>query len=631
MTESPGTASRAGREALIAEAMLKSRRPADPDRDWWRGAMFYEVYVRSFRDGDGDGVGDLGGVLEKLDYLASLGVDGIWLSPFYPSPGKDFGYDISDFRNVDPQFGSLEDLMELVERCHESGLKLLLDFIPCHTSEEHPWFAESRRSREGARADWYVWADAAPDGGPPNNWLSSFGGGSAWTWEPRRQQYYYHPFLTCQPALNLRNDEVLEAVIDALRFWLDLGVDGFRLDAVQCLLCDEKLRSNPARFPGDDQVRLGGGPGNPFARQQHLFDRDLPDAIPILERLRAAVSDYEPARALIGELADVDSSRFAVKYTVDGERLHAVYDFDLINTDQTLEQWMEQLDIRSSFIGSGWLINCFTNHDSVRAVSNLTGFAEREGRAAEAAKLLLFLQATLRGGGILFQGEELGLPQPEIAFEDLQDPWSINLWPDFVGRDGVRTPLPWDGDAPNAGFSESESPWMPVAEAHLPLAVAAQEEDAGSVLSFFRDLMRWRRATPVLRLGQERSGARDVAPLIAFDRFDTRQRLTILLNFSLQERWYPVRRPARLMPDVPGAHGEMGEKGLRLPGLGFAVLDRTPDRAAGGAPQAGADGNAAENAPETAPGDSPDGADGRAETPGHGPGGAGAAEAAGAR
>ena len=607
MTAGAAPSLNAGREALIAEAMLQPRRPADPDRDWWRGAMFYEVYVRSFRDGDGDGVGDLQGVLEKVDYLASLGVDGIWLSPFYPSPGEDFGYDISDFRNVDPQLGSLGDLMELVERCHAAGLKILLDFIPCHTSAEHPWFAESRRARTGPRADWYVWADAAPDGGPPNNWLSSFGGGSAWTWEPRRQQYYYHPFLDCQPALNLRNDEVLEAVVEALRFWLDLGVDGFRLDAVQCLVCDDKLRSNPPRFPGDDQVRLGGGPGNPFARQQHLFDRDLPDAIPILERFRAAVADYTPARALIGELADVDSSRFAVKYTVDGARLHAVYDFDLINTDQTLEQWMEQLDIRSAFIGSGWLMNCFTNHDSVRAVSNLTAFAEQAGRAREAAKLLLFLQATLRGGGILFQGEELGLPQPEMAWEDLRDPWSINLWPDFVGRDGVRTPLPWDGAAAHGGFSEAE-PWMPVAPAHLPLAVAAQERDPDSVLAFFRALMRWRRETPVLRMGGERSGARDHAPLIAFDRHDTREYLTIVLNFSLTERWYPVDAPARLLPGVPGAQGELAEQGLRLPGLGFAALDRTPARASAGGPApVRAPSTAAATGPATGPAADPRG------------------------
>ncbi|MEE4119724.1 MAG: alpha-amylase family glycosyl hydrolase [Paracoccaceae bacterium] len=582
MTDRPGNTGGAGREALIAEAMLKPRRPPDPERDWWRGAMFYEVYIRSFRDADGDGVGDLGGLSEKIDYLASLGVDGLWLSPFYPSPGADFGYDISDFRNVDPQMGDMGDLLRLIESAHDRGLKVLLDFIPCHTSIAHAWFRESRQGRDGPRADWYIWADAAPDGGPPNNWLSSFGGGSAWTWEPRRQQYYYHPFLDCQPALNLRNPDVLDAVIDALRFWLDHGVDGFRLDAVQCLCCDKHLRDNPPRLAGDDEVRLGGGPGNPFARQQHVFDRDLPDAIPVLERLRQAVEGYDPPRALIGELADVDSSRVAVKYTVDGERLHAVYDFDLINTDQTLEQWMEQLDTRSAFICSGWLVNCFTNHDSVRAVSNLTAFAHTEAEQREAAKLILFLAATLRGGAILFQGEELGLPQPELSLEELRDPWSINLWPDFVGRDGVRTPIPWDDAAPACGFTEGE-PWMDVADAHRGLAVTRQEEDPGSVLTFFRALMRWRRELPVLRLGEERSGRCD-APLVVFDRFDEAAHLTMVLNFSTQERWHLAEAPARLLPGVPGCDAELTGQGLRLPPLGFAVLDRmqAPAKGKGG-------------------------------------------------
>lgn len=568
-----GRSLRAGRESQIAEALLKPSKTHAPGADWWRGAMFYEIYVRSFKDSDGDGIGDLPGVLAKIDYLASLGVDGIWLSPFYQSPQRDYGYDISDFYSVDPSQGSLDDVRRLIELCHARKLKLLLDFVPCHSSSEHPWFAESRRSRSGPKANWYIWADAATDGGPPNNWLSSFGGGSAWTWEPRRQQYYYHPFLDCQPALNLRNAAVLEAVIDALRFWLDLGVDGFRLDAVQCLCCDDKLRSNPPRFEGDDEVRLGGGPGNPFARQLHFFDRDLPDAIPILERLRAAVEDYDPPRALIGELADVDSSRFAVKYTADGERLHAVYDFDLINVDQTLEQWMEQFDIRTSYIGSGWLMNCFTNHDSVRAVSNLLAFAVEAGRGTEAAKLLLFLQATLRGGGIVFQGEELGLTQPQLDFEHLTDPWSINLWPDFVGRDGVRTPIPWESGLPHGGFSTAR-PWLPCVEEHLPLAVDRQEQDPDSVLNFFRQLMAWRRRQPVLRVGRETAGAAANAPLVVFDRISPDHHLTIVLNFSLEERCFEAGEKAVLSREAPGSGARLQGQQLQLPGLSFAVLDR---------------------------------------------------------
>jgi len=574
VTQGSDTRLGADREALIAEAMLMPTSEARPGRDWCRGSIFYEIYIRSFADSDGDGVGDLGGILERMDYLASLGVDGIWLSPFFPSPGEDFGYDITDFKNVDPQMGSLNDVMEIIKACHARDLTILFDFIPCHTSIQHDWFAESRRSRDNPRADWYVWADAAADGGPPNNWLSSFGGGSAWTWEPRRQQYYYHPFLSCQPALDLRNTAVMDAMLDALRFWLDMGVDGFRLDAVQCLTYDPHLRSNPPRYAGDDAVRLGGGPANPFARQQHLFDRDQPDAIPMLEAFRALVEEYEPSRVLIGELADVDSSRCAVKYTMDGKRLNAVYDFDLINTDQTFEHWMELLNIRSAYIKSGWLMHCLTNHDSVRAVSNVTDYAVEAGRGTEAAKLLLFLQATLRGGGIVFQGEELGLPQPDVAFEALRDPWSINLWPDFVGRDGVRSPFPWNASEPHCGFSTGQ-PWMPVAPEHLCHDVCTQESAPDSVLSFFRALMTWRREMPVLRTGRERVGPPDSSHLISFERYDGAERLTVVLNFSLQENFYHNKPHSCRLAKVPGSKAQVTEHGVRLPPLGFAVLDHS--------------------------------------------------------
>ena len=243
-----------GRETLIAEALLD---PSEPERhEWWRGAMFYEVYLRSFRDSDGDGIGDLAGLQEKLDYIQSLNVDGIWLSPFYPSPQKDFGYDITDFCAVDPTFGTLDEFDRLLADAHNRGLAVLIDIVPCHTSDEHPWFQESRRDPDGTMGDWYIWADPAHDGGPPNNWLSSFGG-PAWTWDPRRSQYYYHPFLTCQPALNLRNPDTLAAMLNVLRFWMGRGVDGFRMDAVQCLTCDPMLRSNPP-CPEGESIRNSG-------------------------------------------------------------------------------------------------------------------------------------------------------------------------------------------------------------------------------------------------------------------------------------------------------------------------------------------------------------------------------------
>ena len=554
----------------ITEALLRSRENFTDRTVWWRGAMFYEVYVRSFNDSNGDGIGDLPGVIQKLDYLAGLGVDGIWLSPFYPSPQKDFGYDITDLRGVDPIHGTLDDMIELIREAHARELKILTDFVPCHTSNAHPWFLQSRQSRDNPKADWYVWADAAEDGGPPNNWLSSFGG-SAWQWEPRRAQYYYHPFLDCQPALNMRCMEARCAVSDAMKFWRDLGVDGFRLDAIQCLSYDKALRSNPPRMADDDDVMLGGGPNNPFSRQTHHFDRDVADAMDVIETIRHELCDDHPDFVLIGELADVDSSRYAIKYTADDlKRLHAVYDFDMIHTGDSLGGWIETLQVRDRFIGSGWLMNVFTNHDSVRAVSNLLKFAVEADRRDDAAKLLLFMQSTLRGGGIVFQGEELGLPQPELKFEELSDPWGINLWPDFEGRDGVRTPIPWQADAPNGGFSDG-TPWLTVSDAHLPLAVDRQEKDRGSVLNFFRALMKWRRKSELVRLGEEEVHDADLAPLIVYDRIQGDQRLTFVTNFSLEDHFVPVKGKA-VIEKLPGTRLKAGENGVHVPGLGFGAF-----------------------------------------------------------
>lgn len=569
------------RETLIAEAMLGSQPQACTRQEWWRGAVFYEVYVRSFRDTTGSGVGDLRGVTSKLDYLADLGVDGIWLSPFYPSPQKDFGYDITDFRNVDPLHGTMDDFAGLLEEAHARKLKVLIDFVPGHTSDEHPWFLQSRADRNNPRADWYVWADAARDGGPPSNWLSSFGG-SAWTWDARRSQYYYHPFLECQPALDLQNPAVLAAVIDDLKFWLDLGVDGFRVDAVQCLACDPSFRSNPPAPPEGSHVWIGGGPNNPFGRQIHLFDRDVPESVPIMEKLREAVAPYVPERVLIGELADVDSSRISEKYTLEGRRFHAVYDFDLINAAADKHALIDKLRLRCEFVRTGWLMNVFTNHDSMRAVSNLAGFAVQRGCAGEAARMLLFMQVTLQGGGIIYQGEELGLTHPKLTFEQLQDPWGRNLWPDFQGRDGARTPMPWRANAPDGGFTDGGRAWLPVVEEHLRCAVDLQQQDPDSCLSFVKSLLQWRRQEALLRCGGERVHGPQLAPLVVYDRHDQQRCLTFVVNFSLEERWFPLQ-PEMQPLDVVGSATGRTPHGLRLPPLGFAVIEcARPQRSAVG-------------------------------------------------
>lgn len=560
------------RETLLAEYAMAPKLEPPVRAAWWRGAVIYEVYLRSFRDSDGDGIGDLRGVLEKLDYIVGIGVDALWLSPFYPSPQKDFGYDATDLRNVDPIAGSMADFLELLEVVHARGLKLLLDFIPAHTSDEHPWFVESRSSRDNPRADWYVWADAARDGCPPNNWLSSFGGG-AWEWEPRRSQYYYHPFLACQPALNLQNTAVLDAVIGEMRFWLDLGVDGFRLDAVQCLACDPELRSNPPSPSSGSPILLGGGPNNPFRRQLHEFDRDVPEAVPILQRLRDAVSDYEPERILIGELADVDSSSAAEKYTAEGKAFHAIYDFDLINGSTEVGSLAAILRRRDAYLRTGWLYNVFTNHDSKRAISNLAAFAMDAGQGPAAARMLLFLQLTLKGGCAIFQGEELGLPHPQLPREALRDPWGLALWPDFEGRDGGRTPMPWMADAPHAGFTEGCESWLPVPPEHRPLAVDRQEADPDSTLAFLRRFLAWRRDQPVLKWGGEIVHDAKLAPLLSYDRFDDRMTLRCIVNFSLDERLFPASCGWNCV-QAPGCVATREEVGLVLPPLGLGLLSR---------------------------------------------------------
>ncbi|QUS35488.1 alpha-amylase family glycosyl hydrolase [Falsirhodobacter algicola] len=540
------------------------------DRDWWRGAMIYQVYVRSFRDTNGDGIGDLRGVLEGLDHIAGLGVDAIWLSPFYKSPQKDFGYDITDFRLVDPTAGTMDDFMSLLQAAHERGLKLLLDFIPCHTSDEHPWFRESRQSCDNPKADWYVWADKARDGCAPNNWLSSFGG-PAWEWEPRRAQYYYHPFLKEQPALNLHNPEVMDHLLAEMRFWTDLGIDGFRIDAAQCVSWDRDLRSNPPVGREGSNALIGGGPTNPFGAQHHIFDRHAEGSDDIFRRLRTFAEAEDVV--LIGEIADIDTIRHASDFTQEGERLHAVYDFGLINCRPDVDAITGQLHRREEFLGNGWLYNVFTNHDSTRAVSNLTHFAIGEHRVA-AAKMLLFMQMTLKGGGVIFQGEELGLPHPKLAYEDMVDPWAKAFWPTFEGRDGARTPFPWTDEEPYGGFS-TVKPWLPMPAEHLPLSVARQDGQEGSVMQFLADFTKWRKDSDLLRLGTEAMSQGERAPIISWRRRHEEEEMRFLVNFSTDTAFMPLDAEWHLVP-APGCVTTRGDHGVSLDALQFAIARREP-------------------------------------------------------
>ena len=488
--------------------------------EWWRGATIYQVYPRSFADTNGDGVGDLPGVTAHLDHIASLGVDAIWLSPFFASPMKDFGYDIADYRSVDPIFGTLADFDALLASAHALGLRVLIDQVWSHTSDQHDWFRESRSSRDNPKADWYVWADAKPDGSPPNNWQSVFHGPS-WTWDARRGQYYLHNFLAAQPDLNLHHPAVQDAILDTAKFWLDRGVDGFRLDALNFAMHDPALRDNPP--VSDPEARRL----RPFDFQHHLHNQSH-GAIPgFLERVRALFDSYPGARFTVAEVGGEQADREMKLFTQGPARLHSAYGFNFLYADRlTARLIAETMALWPGAEDEGWPSWAFSNHDAPRVVTRwLRGSADPEGLA----RLAMLLLVALRGNIFLYQGEELGLPQGDVPFERLQDAEAIANWPATLGRDGARTPVPWAAEAPNAGFSVAE-PWLPVDPAHRALAVDRQEADAKSMLNFTRSLVALRRKYEALRLGA--LNAVDVpAPLVAFERGED----ALLCVFNLGE------------------------------------------------------------------------------------------------
>lgn len=510
---------------------------------WWRGAVIYQIYPRSFRDSDGDGIGDLPGILEKLDYVAGLGVDAIWISPFFKSPMADFGYDIADYRAVDPMFGTLEDFDRVLQRAHALGLKVMIDQVLSHTSDQHPWFQQSRQSRDNPKADWYVWADAKPDGSPPNNWLSIFGG-VAWQWEPRRGQYYLHNFLTSQPDLNFHNPDVRRAVLENVEFWLQRGVDGLRLDAINFCFHDRLLRDNPPKPP---ELRVGRGfsPDNPYAFQYHWHNNTQPENLAFLEELRALMDRY-PGTAALGEISSEDSLATMDEYTRAG-RLHMGYSFELLTEDASAAYIRATVERLEAQMKEGWPCWSISNHDVARVASR---WHPGGTVPAHFATQLSAMVCSLRGSVCVYQGEELGLPEAELPFEALQDPYGIAFWPTFKGRDGCRTPMPWT-DAPDAGFS-SGRPWLPVPEAHRPLAVSRQEADPASPLNAFRRFLRWRRAQPALVHG-------DIAfldapePLLAFRRTHAGSAVLAVFNLGEREACWPL--PDGCRPRALDGHG----------------------------------------------------------------------------
>lgn len=483
---------------MTATPLMTEPKPvAEPaiDRDWWRGAVIYQIYPRSFQDHNADGIGDLIGVAERLDYVADLGVDAIWLSPFFTSPMKDFGYDVANYRDVDPIFGTLGDFDRLLQKAHALGLRVIIDQVISHSSDKHPWFQESRLNRTNPKADWYVWADPKPDGTPPNNWLSIFGG-SAWMWDGRRMQYYLHNFLASQPDLNFHNAEVQDALLAEMRFWLERGVDGFRLDTVNFYFHSLGLEDNPVVRPEDFNTATAPAV-NPYNFQEHLYDKSRPENLGFLERLRAMVDEY-PGRTTVGEIGDAQHQlEVMAQYTSGDARLHMAYTFDYLGGVFSAEHFRNCIAATEAEAPDGWVCLAFSNHDVVRHVSRWATHGQQEAFTRMAAMLLL----SMRGSACLYQGEELGLTEAEIAFEDLADPYGIEFWPEFKGRDGCRTPMVWQSAAHLGGFTTAPRAWLPVPSDHLARAVDMQAADPGSVLGFYRQFLAFRRKHPALAKG----------------------------------------------------------------------------------------------------------------------------------
>lgn len=482
---------------------------------WWQTGIIYQIYPRSYQDTNGDGVGDLPGIIQRLDYLQQLQVDAIWLSPIYPSPMHDFGYDVADYTGINPLFGTMPDFDHLLAEAHQRGIKVIIDLVPNHTSDEHPWFVESRRSRDNPKRDWYIWRDPAPDGGPPNNWLSFFGG-PAWTYDEQTGQYYLHQFVTQQPELNYRHPDVLPAMLDVMRFWLDKGIDGFRVDVIWLMLKDEQLCDEPSNPDAN--------PNNPHSQLLHIYTQDVDGIHDIVRQMRAVVDEYAE-RVLIGEIY-LPIERL-VTYYGHNDETHMPYNFQLLELPwepSVIRRAIETYE--AALPDDAWPNWVLSNHDRPR-------IATRAG--ADQARVAGMLLLTLRGTPTIYYGEEIGMENVPIPADKVQDPPALNMpeLADIIGRDPVRTPMQWDA-GPHAGFAAPDvEPWLPLAADAAQRNAAAQENDAASHLSFYRALIALRRAEPALTVGTYTAVEAGADEVIAYVRTaPDADRFLIVLNLS---------------------------------------------------------------------------------------------------
>ncbi len=499
--------------------------------NWWKEAVIYQIYPRSFKDSNGDGIGDLRGVIEKLDYLAgspdSLGIDAIWLSPVYPSPMFDFGYDISNYEDIDPVFGDLNTFKELLREAHARGIRIIMDLVVNHTSHLHPWFLDSRSSKNSPKRDWYIWKDSV-DGRPPNNWLGTFGG-LAWEFDKRTGQYYYHSFLKEQPDLNWRNPEVEEAVFQMIRFWLDLGVDGFRLDVVNLYVKDAFFRNNESYFMK--------GP-RPFDKQVHVYDRDRPEMHGILRRLRKLLDSYPDKRMAVGEvMQDFPGNVFLpATYCGRNDELHLAFNFMFLFSSWEAKSFYQIIkDFESALGDDNWPNYTLSNHDFPRHISRYAKKKETLPRAKVAAAMLL----TLKGTPFLYYGEEIGMERQKVPRKRIQDPVGKKYWPFHPGRDPERIPMPWD-DSENSGFSIGE-PWLPIYEEFEKVNVQNQVQDNSSLFHVYKRLLELRKQRKSLRRGNQKIHLSENQKVLFYKRKEGKEETYIFLNFTNEsvETIYP--------------------------------------------------------------------------------------------
>jgi alpha-glucosidase len=546
--------------------------------DWWKKAVIYQLYPRSFFDANNDGIGDLAGITAKLDYLndgrgGGLGVDIIWIAPFYPSPMVDFGYDVADYCGVDPVFGSMADAQALIEAAHVRGMRVMIDLVFNHSSDQHPWFVASRSSRDNARADWYIWADPKPDGSVPNNWLSFFGG-SAWTWDESRQQYYYHTFLKEQPDLNWYQPELRQALANIVRFWMDKGIDGFRFDVVNFFAYDRQLRDNPPVPEGQFSVH---GDFNPYDRYETIYSKGVPEQWACVEFLRQVMDEGENITS-VGEVGGIQEPEKLLEHAAEhvkyGKRLHMAYTFAMLTEKADLDYWLRIVEHTERVIGDGWPCWSLGNHDAVRLKTRFDCCGPREGLQQTA---LLFL-LSLRGTPILYYGEEIDMQEATLSREEIQDPFGIHFWPEFRGRDGCRTPFPWSSKTPNRGFNQGADPWLPLGE-NRPLNLA--EQDPKGTLAVVREMIRLRRQYAALAQGSYKTLLK-TGQAVLFERRHEAKCFWVAVNIGTQTRQlslssvgFDARKgaDARVIPLISfGRNGRLVNDNLELPGLGFALL-----------------------------------------------------------